>query len=52
MSGATEALEGFANITIEVGQRDFEVTYEGDSIDAAAIKAAVDASGNTCEIAN
>ena len=51
MSGATQVLEGFEAIQIEVGQREFEVTYEAGSLDPAAIKAAGDESGNPCELA-
>ena len=51
MRGAAEPLEGFENIQIEVGQREFEVTYDASKIDKDAIKTAVDASGQTCKLA-
>jgi copper chaperone CopZ len=51
VGGAAEPLEGFNAIQIEVGQREFEVTYDPSVIDEEAIKTAVDASGQTCKFA-
>jgi len=48
--GATEPLDGFQSIEIEVGKREFAVTYDASKIDKDAIKVAVDASGQTCKL--
>lgn len=51
MRGATEPLEGFQSIEIEVGKREFAITYDPASVDAMALKSAVDDTGNPCEVA-